>query len=120
LITTIAEQESTLTPPPSTAKPPEQPPAVIRDYWMAALKFCATGRTAESLRIMAADPVMTEGLALLSGITEDEEREQVLKIADAIDELTAAGLTPVKCWYLAGLDQFLGPFPGEDAGSAAA
>jgi hypothetical protein len=117
--TVLETQEPVLDQPRSPAKPPEQPPAVIRDYWMAALKFCATGRTAESLRVMAADPVMTEGLALLSGITEDEEREQVLKIAGAIDELTAAGLTPVKCWYLAGLDQFLGPFPGADAEVAA-
>jgi len=117
---TVAQDHPLLTPPPSTAKPPEQPPAVITDYWTAAIKFYATGRTAEGLRAMAADDEMTRGLAVLSGITEDEEREQVLKIADAIDKLTAEGLTPVKCWYLAGLDQFLGPFPGEDAGSAAA
>ncbi len=83
---------------------------VIRDYWLAALKYCAIGRTAADLRAQAADPEMTRGLALLSGISEEQERAQVLAVAPAIDLLAAAGLTPVKCWYLAGLDQFHGPY----------
>jgi hypothetical protein len=88
-----------------------RPPQPINDYWMAALKFYATGRTSRALRVMAADPEMTKGLALLSGVTEDEEREQITGIADAIDILEAHGLTPEDCYNLAGLDKLLGrPF----------
>jgi hypothetical protein len=94
-------------------------PEKINDYWTAALKFYATGRTAEGLRAMAADEEMTRGLALLSGITPEEEREQVLGIASAIDALAAEGLTPEKCYFLAGLDRLLGPYPGAAALSAA-
>ena len=67
-----------------------RPAPAAADYWTTALKFYATGRTAEELRA----------------------------IARAIEELAAAGLTPVRCWYLAGLDQFYGPFPGTARGSA--
>jgi len=83
-------------------------PAVIRDHWTAALRLYAIGRTSEELRAQAADPEMTRGLALLSGITEEQERAQVLAIAAAIDQLTAAGLTPDRAYCLAGL----GPYPG--------
>lgn len=98
---------------------PRRSPQVTRDYWTAALKFYATGRTAGGLRAMAADPEMTRGLALLSGVTEDEERAQVLAIADAIDALAAAGLTPEQAYFLAGLDKVLGPYADYSALSAA-
>jgi hypothetical protein len=87
-------------------------PQVITDYWMAALKYRAIGRTAASLREQAADPVMTEGLALLSGITAGQERIQVLAVADAVDALAAEGLTPEQCYFLANLDKEFGPYPG--------
>lgn len=87
-------------------------PQVITDYWMAALKYRAAGRTAASLRAQAADPVMTEGLALLSGITAEQERTQVLAVADAIEALAAEGLTPEQCYFLASLDKEFGPYPG--------
>jgi hypothetical protein len=94
-----------------TATLEHRAPQVISDYWTAALKFYATGRTSRALRTMAADGEMTRGLALLSGITEDEEREQITGIADAIDVLEAHGLTPEKCYFLAGLDKLFGrPF----------
>jgi hypothetical protein len=93
------------------ADSPAASPELITDYWTAALKFRATGRTSRALRTMAADEEMTRGLALLSGVTEDEEREQVLGIADAIDVLESHRLTPEDCYNLAGLDRLLGrPF----------
>lgn len=95
----------------STTAAPVTRPGAITDYWMAALKFRATGRTSRALRTMAANEELTRGLALLSGITEDEERAQTLGIADAIDVLEAHGLTPENCYFLAGLDRIFGcPF----------
>ena len=89
----------------------EHPTLVIRDYWTAALKFYATGRTSRALRTMAANPEMTRGIALMSGITEEQERAQVLAIADAIDEYAAAGLTPEGAYSLASLEEVFGrPF----------
>jgi hypothetical protein len=88
-----------------------RPAEKITDYRTAALKFRGTGRTARALRVMAANEEMTRGLALLSGITEDEEREQMTGIADAIDVLESHRLTPEDCYNLAGLDKLLGrPF----------
>lgn len=98
---------------------PSRAPEVITDHWMAALKYLAIGRTANDLRDEAGDPQWVKGLALLSGTTPDGERGQLLRIADAVAELKAEGLTPVKCWYLSGLDQFHGPYPGDDAPMAA-
>jgi hypothetical protein len=92
-----------------------RPALVIRDHWMAALKYFALGRTAGDLRAEAADPEWVRGMAAEGGITEEQERSQVLAIADAVDALAVTTLTPVKCWYLSGLDQFLGPFPGTAA-----
>jgi len=99
----------------STISPaaPVTAPGAVRDHWMAALKFHAIGRTAAHLRVMAADPEMTRGLALLSGITEDEEQAQTLAVADAIDSLTAEGLTPEQAYFLSGLDKVFGPYPGD-------
>jgi hypothetical protein len=88
----------------------DRPPAVITDTWLAALRYRAIGRTAEDLREQAADPEWVRGLALEGGITEEQEREQLLAIADRMTQLAAEGLTPVKCWYLGGLDQWLGPY----------
>lgn len=86
-------------------------PQVISDYWMAALKFYATGRTSRALRAMAADDEMTRGLALMCNITPEQEREEITGIADAIDSLAAAGLTPEQAYSLAGLEELLGrPF----------
>lgn len=97
----------------------EQRPQRITDYWTAGLKFYATGRTAEALRLMAANREMTEGLALLSGVTPEEEREQMLGIASAIDALKAEGLTREQAYFLAGLDKDFGPYPGPAELSAA-
>lgn len=86
-------------------------PQKVTDTWMAALKFHATGRTSRALRAMAADGELTRGLALMTGITEEQERAQVLAIASAIDELSGAGVTPEKAYGLAGLEELLGcPF----------
>jgi hypothetical protein len=97
---------------PVTELDVSHPTLVIRDYWLAALKYFALGRTANDLRDEAADPEWVRGMALEGGITEEQERAQLLAVADRIADLKAEGLTPVKCWYLSGLDQFLGPFPG--------
>lgn len=96
--------------PEMTATEPA-PARPISDYWMAALKFYATGRTSRALRVMAADEQMTRGLALMSGVTVDEERAQMEGIASAIDALTDAGLTPEQAYGLAGLGDLFGvPF----------
>jgi hypothetical protein len=84
----------------------------LTDTWLAALRYRAIGRTAGDLRAQAADPEWVRGLALEGGITADQEREQMLAVAGRMDRLAAEGLTPVACWYLGGLDQFLGPYPG--------
>jgi hypothetical protein len=95
-----------------------RPAPVARDYWLAALKFYATGRTPRALRAMASNPEMTRGLALLSGVTEDEERAAMLAIARDIEELAAAGLTPEQAYFLASLDKVLGPYAENSALSA--
>jgi hypothetical protein len=97
---------------PVTELDTRNPTLVIRDYWLAGLKYFALGTTAEDLRAQAADTEWVRGMALEGGITEEQERTQLLAVADRIDSITAEGLTPVKCWYLSGLDQFLGFFPG--------
>ena len=93
-------------------RPPEAPaPQPVTDYWMAGLKFHATGRTSGLLREMAADETLTRGLALLSGVTPERERAEMLHIARAIDELAAAGVTPEQAYGLAGLPELFGcPF----------
>jgi hypothetical protein len=88
------------------------PTLVIRDFWLAALKYFAVGTTAEDLRQQAADPEWVRGMALEGGITQEQERAQLLAVAHCLDSLAATTLTPVDCWNLSGLDQFLGPFPG--------
>lgn len=87
-----------------------RPPLVIRDHWMAALKLYATGATAEDFRAEADSPARVKGLALLCGITQEQERAQALAIAGAIDNYAAAGLTPEQAYSLAGLDRELGPY----------
>lgn len=104
---------------PALEVPRPREPQRITDYWTAGLKFYATGRNSATLRAIAADPVLTRGFALLSGITEDEERAQALGIADAIDALAAEGLTREQAYFLAGLDKVLGPYPGTAALNAA-
>lgn len=94
-------------------------PQRITGYWTAALKLYAVGRNADTMRAIAADPVLTRGFALIYGITEDEEREQELGIADAIDALAAEGLTREQAYFLAGLDKVLGPYLGTAALNAA-
>jgi hypothetical protein len=93
-------------------------PDVITDYWLAALKLYADNCTAEELRAMADDPIVTTGLALLSGITPEQHREQDLRLARCIDSYVAKGMTRAGAWDLAGLDREFGPYPGEDALSA--
>lgn len=97
---------------------PAHPTLVFRDYWMAALKFYATGRTAEGLRVQAADPAWTAGLAFIDGVTPAEEAAELLAIAGAIDSLAVAGLTPERAYALAGLDKVLGPYAENSALSA--
>jgi hypothetical protein len=88
------------------------PTLVIRDFELTARKYYALGCTAEDLRADAADPEWVRRAALDAGITEEQERAQLLAVADLIPGIAAEHLTPVDCWYLSGLDQFLGPFPG--------
>lgn len=76
------------------------PEAVTDDAWLAALRYRAIGRTAGDLRERAAI------------VTQEQERTQLLAVADRVDALAAEGLTPVKCWYLGGLDQWFGPYAG--------
>jgi hypothetical protein len=88
------------------------PTLVIRDFEIAAKKYYALGSTPEVLRAEAADPEWVRDTALKAGISEEQERAQLLAVADRIAVIAATGLTPVDCWYLTALDQFLGPFPG--------
>jgi hypothetical protein len=98
-------------------RPPEYTPPrpVTRED---AMKYFAIGRTAGSFRSSAADPEWVRGMALLSGVTEDDERRTELAVADGIDAVDAEGLTRVDCYVLMGLDQFFGPYPGTGADGA--
>lgn len=99
----------------------ELPPQRITDYWTAGLKFLATGRKSATLRAIASDPELVRGFALLSGITVEQEREQALGIADAIDALAAEGMTPEQAYFLAGLDKLFGcPFSEFDPAALSA
>jgi len=95
------------------------PREVIRDYWLAALKLYAAGRAADDVRAQAANPETVRARAAY-GVTEEEGRARALAVADCIDRLSAAGLTPAECWYLAGMDRLHGPFPGATAEATAA
>jgi hypothetical protein len=95
-----------------------RPVLVFRDYWLAALNYLALGRTAAELREQAADPEMNRGLAALCGITEEQERAQVLAIAGNLGQLEAQGMTPDQAYRLAGLDLVLGPYAENSALSA--
>jgi hypothetical protein len=99
-------------PVPVTELDVANPTLVIRDFWLAALKYYALGSTAGDLRADAADPEWVRSASLDAGITEEQERAQLLAVAHCLDSIAATGLSPVKCWYLSGLDQFLGAFPG--------
>jgi hypothetical protein len=83
-----------------------RPAEAVTDTWLTALRYLAIGRTPEDVRERA-----LEGGSAAEG--------QMLAIADRMGELAATGLTPVKCWYLGGLDQFLGAYPGTAALNAA-
>jgi hypothetical protein len=82
------------------------------------MRFHATGRTPEILRSYAADPLVTEGIAVLSGITPDEAREQMLALADAVEHITAEGITQEQAYFLMRLDRHFGPYPGTAAAAA--
>jgi hypothetical protein len=84
----------------------------LTDTWLAALRYRAAGHAPEDLRGQAADPRLTEVLAREAGVTGEQQQEKMLAIADRMTQLAAEGLTPVQCWYLGGLDQWLGPYPG--------
>jgi hypothetical protein len=78
-----------------------RPAEAVTDTWLTALRYLAIGRTPEDVR----------GRAL-----EDAAAgEQMLAVADRMGLLSAEGLTPVQCWYLGRLDQFLGSYPGTPA-----
>jgi hypothetical protein len=74
------------------------PPVVITDAWLAALRYLATGCTAQDVRERALEDFTAAG-------------DRMTVIADRMDQLAAEGLTPVQCWHLGGLDQLLGPYP---------
>ena len=77
-----------------------RPAEAVTDTWLAALRYRAIGRTAGDLRDQA------------EARTGERESTLLLAVADRMGELAAKGLTPVQCWYLGGLDQWLGPYPG--------
>lgn len=87
---------------------PANPPAVSREMAMA---WYAVGRTAQGRRALAAEPMVVESYARLHGTTPREMRAELLAVADGIDAIVTEGLTRAQCWYLAGLDQFHGPYP---------
>jgi len=105
---TVAQEGPVLTPPPSPAKPP----VVSRE---TALAFYAAGRSAAGRRALAAVPAVVEAYAELDHISAEQERAVLLAVADGIEQVTAEGLTRADAWYLAGLDQFQGPYPGSVA-----
>lgn len=74
-----------------------KPPEATTDIWTTALKFTAHHLTAGYLRKLAAR--MTE-----------EDRALVLRIADAMADLEAQGMTPEDCYNLAGMDKAFGPY----------
>jgi hypothetical protein len=84
-------------------------PTVSREVAMA---WYAVGRTAAGRRALAGIPTAVADYAALYGTTPEQMRADLLAVADGIDAIAAEGLTRVQCWYLAGLDQFHGPFPG--------
>ena len=92
--------------PEAPAAPPASHP-VSREIAMA---WYAIGRTARSRRALANLPVAVIRFADVYGVTPDEMRADLLAVADGIDAVVAEGLTRVDCWYLAGLDQFHGPY----------
>lgn len=85
--------------------------SAVTDCWTAALKFYATGRTAGNVRAQADTPEWVAGLAYIDGITPEAERYAMLSLADCMDAIVRAGLTPEQAYNLAGLDRVLGvPF----------
>lgn len=80
-------------------------PDVTGDYWMDALKFYGTGRTAEGLRAQAATPAWVNWLAEVGGVSPGTVRADMLAIAGAIDAYRAAGMTPEQAYRLADLDK---------------
>ena len=94
-----------------TSLPARTPGTVTR---RDAMVFHATGRTAPVLRARACDPLVTEGIAILAGVSPEAIAAEMHAIADGIDAIAAEGLTPEKCWFLLGLDAVLGPVPGND------
>jgi hypothetical protein len=89
------------------------------DALTPAMKYFAIGRTAEGFRSQAADPEWVRGTALLEGITGEQARAGMLAAADGIVAIAAGCLTRVDCYFLTGLDQFLGAYPGTAALNAA-
>lgn len=77
-----------------------------------AMEFYATGRTAAFLRGLAANPVIVASEAAKSGATEAEARGLMLALADAIDHITADGITQEQAYLLMRLDTHFGPYPG--------
>jgi hypothetical protein len=77
------------------------------------MKFYATGSTAESLRARAGNRVVVRALAAAAMVSPDAMRDTVLGLADGIDAITAEGLTREQCYFLAHLDETLGPWPGD-------
>jgi hypothetical protein len=77
-----------------------------------AMAHYAAGFTAQGRRALAGVPLAVDAIAAMTGADPETVRAELLAVADGIDAITDEGLTRVQAWYLAGLDQFLGPFPG--------
>jgi hypothetical protein len=77
-----------------------------------AVKFYATGRTAGELRAQAANPWLVRDRAKHAGVSPRFIRDEMLAIADGIEEVAATGLTPELAYFALGLDLVLGRFPG--------
>jgi hypothetical protein len=94
----------------------ERPPgsAGYEPYRAAALRFLATGLTAEGVRAHAADALYVSRTARAAGIPAQEAYTEMLAIADAIENLEDRGLTREKAYFLARLDEQHGPYPGPD------
>jgi len=92
-------------PPESTGHQP---------YRDAALRFLATGMTAEGVRAHAADAFYVSLTARIAGVTPQEAYTELLAIAGAIASLENHHLSPQYAYFLAGMDKQYGPYPGPD------
>lgn len=86
---------------PSTGQDRSASSRITREV---AMKFFATGRTADEFRRHAASPETVAGLSAGSGETPDAAQTLLLALADGIDKIVAEGLTFAECWDILGWD----------------